>query len=128
MNIRDMDISDIPSDYMEKLASIVTNGVWINNMTPTSQLGSILASVQSTLLVLRDMDLTEADTQALVTAMSHRLDTVWLWPGVTLDLDDLASYDGRGRCTRLAVHSDTRTRYGERLRSWAERKGLDSGR
>ena len=43
MMIEDISIRDIPRDHMEKLASIVTQGVLVINMTHTDQLGSILA-------------------------------------------------------------------------------------
>ena len=56
------------------------------------------------------MDLTEADTRALVTAMSHHLEKVELLSGVTLDLEALAAYDGLGRCSALEVERDTVTR------------------
>ena len=46
MDIRKMNISDIPSDQMDKLASIATETVIIDNMTPASRVSSILASVQ----------------------------------------------------------------------------------
>ena len=52
LDIRDMDISDIPSDQMDKLASIVTSSVWIDNMTPASRVSSILASVQCTVYMV----------------------------------------------------------------------------
>ena len=123
MYIGHMDISDIPSDHLGKLASIVTERVYIWSMTPNSQLGSILASVQCYELALQNMDLNEADTRALVTAMSHRLDLVLLSQGVTLDLDALTAYDGRGHCTRLEVVGDTTlTRYREQIKTWAREK------
>ena len=107
---------------MVKMASIVTEVVWIANMAPSSQLGSILASVQCPELWLEKMDLTEADTRALVTAMSHHLHLVGLYDRVTLDPEALAAYDGRGRCTELRMEDDTVTRYGERIKRWASEK------
>ena len=52
MNIRNMDISDIPCDQMAKLASIVTDRVVIWNITHNLDLSSILVSVQCTRLQL----------------------------------------------------------------------------
>ena len=46
MDITNMNISEI-SDNIGKLVSIVTDTVIIDNITPVSQLGTILASVQS---------------------------------------------------------------------------------
>lgn len=122
MRIENMDTSNIISDTMGKLASIVTDRIWIYNMSPPSQLGSILANVQCPGLRLWYMALSQADTKALVTAMTHKVETVAL-DNVTLDLDALVAYDGQGCCMRLGVWYDTRTRYGARLREWASQTG-----
>ena len=121
MRIENMDISDIPSDQMDKLASIVTERVWIYNMTPASRVSSILASVQCTELLLRKMKLSKENTRALVTAMTQ-VQTVYL-SCVTLDIEELTQYDGQGRCSWLGVYSDMGRRYGARLREWAADKG-----
>ena len=115
-----VNISEISSDNIGKLTSIVTDEVYINNMTPVSQLGAILASVQSEVLSLQNMSLSE---EALVTAMRARVQSVLLWNNVTLDLELLAAYDGEGRCTRLELRGDTRAKYETRLRRWAGDKG-----
>ena len=94
MDIKRMSITDIPRDHMEKLASIVTWRVHIDNMTHTDQLGSILASVKCPDLLLFHMKLSEAETRALVTAMRHQVETVVLY-NVTLDIEELAQYDGQ---------------------------------
>ena len=103
LNIRDMDISDIPSDQMDKLASIVTERVMIDNMTPASRVSSILASVQCPWLLLWDMKLIEENTRALVTAMRDRVQRVRLVNDVTLDIEELTRYDGQGCCSVLQV-------------------------
>ena len=121
MKIVDRNISEIPRDQLGKLSSIVTDRVYINNMTPSSQLGPILASVQSRVLELLNMSLSEENTRALVTAMRDRVQIVYL-DRVTLDPELLAAYDGQGHCTKLAVWSDTKRRYGPRLRRWARDK------
>ena len=113
MNIRNMDISDIPCDQMAKLASIVTDRVVIWNITHNLDLSSILVSVQ-----LDDMELRETETRALVTAMRDRVERVWLCEGVTFDIEELCQYDGRGICRGFEVWGDMR-RYGDRLRRWA---------
>ena len=117
LNIRDMDISDIPSDQMDKLASTVTEGVMIDNMTPTSRVSSILASVQCPWLGLVNMNVSEENTRALVTAMTQ-VQTVYL-SCVTLDIEELTQYDGQGHCRELEVGSEMR----RRLREWAADKG-----
>ena len=106
---------------MGKLVSIVTDQVDIARITPVSQLGVILASVQSKELLLYNMELSEENTRALVTAMS-RVQTVILY-NVTLDPELLSAYDGQGRCNYLAVKGDTEDKYGARLRRWAGDRG-----
>ena len=118
MTIENISITDIPRDHMEKLASIVTEIVRIDNMTHADQLGGILASVKCPWLVLYKMELSEAETRALVTAMRDRVQTVVLY-AVTLDIEELTQYDGRGRCRELQVWDEMRWRYGARLREWA---------
>ena len=61
------DISEISSDQLAKLVSIVTDMVSIDSLTPVSPLGTILGSVQCKLLLLEDMELSEKNTRALVT-------------------------------------------------------------
>ena len=106
---------------MDKLASIVTRIVDIINMTPASRVGSILANVQCPVLSLWNMELSEENTQALVTAMT-RVQGVVL-DGVTLDIEELTQYDGQGRCSELWVLYDKRERYRDRLRRWTAHKG-----
>ena len=78
MYIRDMEITDIPCNHMKKLTLIVKERVWIINMTPTSQLSSILACVKCPELYLGNMELSEENTRALVTAMRERVERVSL--------------------------------------------------
>ena len=122
LNIRDISIKDVPRDQIEKLASIVTGRVWINNMIHTDQLGGILASINCPELWLENMNLSEAETWALVTALSDRVKSVHL-QDVTLDSEQLTQYNGQGRCRELRVMGDMRTRYGEKLKRWAADKG-----
>jgi len=124
MNIADMNIEDIPRDTMDELSSIVTERVWIDNISHTDQLTSILANVRSKWLQLQNMELSDADTQVLVTAMS-RVEGVWL-ENVTLDMEELCrSYapSSLSRCRQLSVCGDMRSRYQVTLRRWAAQAG-----
>ena len=122
MFIANMDISEIPHRHIDKLASIVTDRIDIFNITPVKQLGSILASVQCPWLQLVNMELSKSDTRALVTAMRERVQSVSL-SSVTLDVEALATYNGRGRCNSLSVYRHTRLGDRDRLREWAEHTG-----
>ena len=122
MTLMDIDLSDIRQDHICKLTSIVTNRVWIYNITPAS-LDIILESVRCSQLHLRNMRLTETQTRALVTALTERLEGVGLNYGVTLDIKTLCQYNGRGTCRGLQVYDDTKRRYGEKLRQWGAEVG-----
>merc|ERR1711988_634500 len=87
MNIGHMNIEEIPHDTMDELSSIVTERVWIDKISHADQLSSILANVRSKWLQLQNMELSDADTQVLVTAMS-RVEGAWL-ENVTLDVEEL---------------------------------------
>ena len=117
MRIMNISIRDIPRDHMEKLASVVTDTVNIHRINHADQVGSILASVQCTELWLSDMELSGAETWALVTAMRDRVQCVRLLY-YTLDIEELTQYDGQGRCRKLRVGRDMWTRYGDRLMRW----------
>ena len=75
------------------------------------------------------MDLSEADTRALVTAMRDQVQTVALVNDVTLDIEELTQYDGQGRCSVLNVEGAGWRKsggiggHGDRLRRWAADKG-----
>ena len=113
-------IREIPSDQLAKLTSIVTDRVAITG-NPVSQLGAILASVQSEELSLEHMSLSEENIQALVTAMRERVQHVYLY-FATLDPEFLAAYDGQGHCTWLGLGGYA-TRYETRLKTWAGDRG-----
>ena len=114
--------SEISSHQLAKLVSIVRNTVDVDDLPPVCQLGPILASVQSTQLLLQDMSLSEENTRALVTAMRDRVQTVSLYY-VFLDPELLSDYDGQGHCTELEMHGNMVTRYGARMREWAGERG-----
>ena len=115
----DKDITDIPRVEIEKLASIVTRNIWIDNTTPTRKLDSILAGAKCTELTLLNIVLSEENTQALVTAMRERVEDVKLDDDITLDIEQLTKYDGQGRCWELVAEAVTKTRHGDTLRRWA---------
>jgi len=121
MNIGNMNITKIPSDQMDKLTSIVTKRVMLENITDNIELSSILASVRCTRLQLLNVELSEVDTWALVTAMRVHLEELWL-ENVTLNIEELCQYEGLGKCRELTVCGDTRRKHESYLRRWAAQK------
>ena len=124
MTLMDIDLSDIRQDHICKLTSIVTNRVWIYNITPAS-LDIILESVRCSKLILWNMRLSEPQTQALVTALTERLEDVMLTEDSTLDIQTLFQYNGQGKCLKLMVQieDDMMERYEERLQRWGAEIG-----
>ena len=120
IRIMKTDITDITRAQLEKLTSIVTETLFINDITQTSKLGSILACVQCVELVIQDSELSEADTQSLVTAMRDRVKVVNLCH-TTLDIEEFTKYDGQGRCRHVCVWEDTG--HLDRLKKWGPRAG-----
>ena len=143
MVIRNMSITDISPEQIRKLTSIVTERVVIDNMTRTDLLSCILASVKCPDLLLWRMELSEAETQALATAMRDQVEVVglvhvtlgieetqeitqfsWDFPRIINNPWDFRSNTEPGSLGVLGLNYVTRTRpYGERLRRWVEDKG-----
>ena len=123
ITLENLDLSNIPRDHVCKLTSIVTDRVHIYNITPASHLDIILENVRCPLLWLSYMRLTEPQTRALVIAMTERLEKGRLGDDVTLDIQTLCQYNGRGTCRGLQVYDDTKRRYGEKLRQWGAEVG-----
>ena len=55
--------------------------------------------------------------------MVTRVEWVRLDGGVTLDMDTLAQYDGKGKCEEVRFWSDTTERYRGQLKVWADNMG-----
>ena len=120
MRIKDTSITDIPLDHMEKLASVVTGTVNINMMNHADHLSSILASVKCKVLWLNMMELTDAETRALVTAMRDRVQFVRFWYyGCGIEIRELLQYDGQGRCSWIELGVYMRIYYEKKLTRWA---------
>ena len=113
-------IRNIPWEHMEMLASIVTGTVKFDDVSHDDHLGIILDRVKCPELELSSVDLSEAETRALVSAMRDRVQKVELGC-VTLDIEKIVQYDGQGSCSWLGV--SVWTRDGHRLVEWAADKG-----
>ena len=123
MILKSLDISDIPCDQLSSLASVVTSRVWAENtVTHASHLRGILSSVTCSQLWLLGITLSETETRVLVTAMKDQVEAVRLGD-VTLDMEEVCLYDGRGRCRDLQLDGDTKAMWGERIRGWSARVG-----
>ena len=120
MSLCKVDLTSVPAEHLASLASSVTRGVVIVNVSGCD-LVTILDSVKSELLDIIYQSLGSEETQALVRAMVSCVKWVNLDEGVTLEIRNLMEYSGQGKCRRVECYDDTMAmdRYREQLRAWA---------
>ena len=101
----------------------VDDMVWIDDVQ--GDIDSIVAKIECSMLLISNMTLSVGATQALVTGMIAGVDTVRLGynGSVEVDMETLASYDGRGRCSLVRCWDETKDRYRAQVRRWAGRIG-----
>ena len=103
----------------------VDDRVLIDNVP--GDIGSILGKIKCSRLYVDNMQLSVGATQALVTGMIAGVDTVRLGynGSVEVDMETLASYDCRGKCSYVSCSKQTGERYGAEVRRWAGRIGWE---
>ena len=128
LRLVNLSLSSIPALELASLARCV-RGVdhHLDMDGVTGDLAPLLANINCTSLSVRNMGLSTADTRALVAAMTSRVQEVVLGDDVTLDMEALARYDGRGVCSRLQLGGATRERYGHQVKEWAASRGWTRG-
>ena len=121
MRLMDLDTSLVPASDLSSLVKC-SDGVIIVRVT--GDLSTVLSSVQCRRIIIANMRLSTADTQQLVAAMDTRVKSVVLYSsGVTLDMDTLAQYDGMGECGEVKLFRDTKERYRDQVKAWADNMG-----
>ena len=125
LTLVDLDLASVPTEHLASLASCVTRKVEICNVSSCDMV-IILDSVKSDKLVIADQSLGSEETRALVRDMESRVEVVVLgvWNEMSLDIGALTQYNGQGRCSDVRFWDDTRDKYGEEVRSWAQRINL----
>ena len=118
LSLNYVDLSSIPEKHLVSLVSRVTRHLTINNVIGCD-LVSLLSSLQCEELGIPKVSLGREETQALVQAMESGVGRVVLFEDVTLDIEALTEYSGRGECWDLRLSFDTRGRYREEMRTWA---------
>ena len=120
-------LSSVPAPELGSLARCVRGVDYHLDIDGvTGNLAPLLDNINCTSLSVRNMGLTTADTRALVAAMASRVQEVVLGD-VTLDMETLARYDGRGVCSRLQLGGATRWRYRDEVEEWADSRGWTRG-
>ena len=125
--LRDRSLSSVSTTHLTSLIACVADYVHIYNLSDC--LDTILDSVNCKQLSISRQKLSSDETKALVQAMESRLEMVRLGIGiygngnVTIDIDVLTKYSGRGKCRTVLCNGDLMARYSEEIRTWATRKG-----
>ena len=122
MRLKDIDITSIPPDNMAALCSVITDNVYLENITGNIQ--TIMASVKCRWLWVRNMILNHNATEGLLTSMRNHVEEVWLDGVDCPDIDIIIQYDGLGRCGEVqcwdVIHRDTDI---DIIIQWAKRVG-----
>lgn len=125
--LRDRSLTTVTTPHLTSLIACVAHYVHIYNISDC--LDTILDSVNCEQLSISRQILSSDETKALVQAMESRLERVRLGIGiygngnVTIDIDVLTKYSGRGKCKTLVCDEDLMARYNKEIRTWATRKG-----
>jgi len=125
--LRDRSLTTVTTPHLTSLIACVAEYVHIYNLSDC--LDTILDSVNCLQLSISRQILSSDETKALVQAMESRLERVRLGIGiygtgnVTIDIDVLTKYSGRGKCKTLVCDEDLMARYNKEIRTWATRKG-----
>ena len=126
LTLLNVNISSVPAEDMASLVRCVSNRVRICSVR--GDLTPVLSSVNCKEhigwdggLHMSSVTLNTDDTQSLVTAMVRGVKVVRMNGRVTLDMETLAKYDGKGECRMVRMYYDTRERYGDQVKAWARR-------
>ena len=114
------DLSPVPAQHLASLVSCVPGHLSIENVIGCDMV-TILTSLKCERLRITRQSLGREETKALVQAMESGVEDVWLNEEVTLDIDALTEYSGRGVCGNMCLSYDTDTaaRYRQVLATWA---------
>lgn len=128
--LRGVDLSPFPTQHLASLVSCVTSKLHIENIRGCD-LVSLLTSLKCKQLGIWRQSLGREETRALVQAMESGVEEVFLFTGVTLDIEALVEYEysrqGVCRCVGIVGVDDTKDRDREELRKWASRKNWRVG-
>ena len=119
LNLHDVELSSVPTERLSSLVSSVTRIIAIDNVSGCNLLNIIDSLNKISICYLENQILGSEETEALVRVMESCVDSVRL-DEVTLDIEALVKYSGRGKCKIVTCVGDTAKRYREILRSWAQ--------
>ena len=130
IELKDVNLTSVPAEYLASLVSSVTGRVTIENVSGCDLI-TILDSVKSRVLNISWQSLGREETQALVRAMESHVEEVQLYKDVTLDIGDLMEYSGQGKCRKVLrcggnIYVERyRRQLMEQLRTWATNRNWE---
>ena len=116
MKLCDVDLSQVPTQHLDSLASHVTRHLQIENITGLD-LVSFMKSLKCEKFCIVKMSLEGVGTQTLVQALESRIERLVL-KDVILDHEALTEYSGQGLCGDIRLYDDTADRYRGDLQTW----------
>ena len=125
MGMENVDLSSVPDEHLVSLTASVSRALFIENVSGCDLL-SILTSLKCDQVIITNQSLGREETRALVQLME--MDGIWRGLGilnldeVTLDIEALVEYSGKGPCSQIRLNKATLNRYSEELRTWAKSK------
>ena len=122
MRFEDVDLSSVPTKHLVSLTSSVRVGLCINNVSGCDLL-SMISSLRCRVVAVTNQSLEREETRALVQKMEGRPilnGGLYLGDEVTLDIEALVEYSGKGVCKEITLNNATLARYSEELRTWAK--------
>ena len=121
MWLQEIDLGTVPIQHLISLLSSVKRTVNIDDEVTGCDLVTILDSLQCQEIRLGCERLGREETQALVRAMESRVEKVFLYNEIELDMEALAEYSGQGRCRVLECKGVTDVTFCYRLMTWASK-------
>ena len=102
MNLKDINLDQIPSQHLATLVSCAADEVLVQNVE--GDLANVIKSAKSCDLWFYHTTLDVSQTKLVVEALKDRIEVLYIGPGVSLDFDTLQQYDGSGKCREIVAH------------------------
>ena len=118
----EIDLDKVPSQHLISLFSSVKRTVNIDIEVTGWDLVTILDSLQCQEIRLGCKKLAREETQALVRAMESRVEKVFLYNEIELDMEALSEYSGQGRCRVLECKGVREVTSCSQLITWAYKR------
>ena len=116
MFLHNVDLASIPAEHIAALASCVTGTVDLTNVQcDLRPLLSVDVKYQN--LGIENQILSSDETKAVVQAMKSTLSLVMIWGDVSLDIETLTQYTGKGRCRSMQCFFED-DRYLKEITNW----------